>query len=44
MAGSAFSFTHKQVEPTKLAPDKLNLSQKECNELVAFIKALDSKG
>lgn len=33
-----------KIDNQTLAPDKLNLSQKECNELVAFIKALDSKG
>jgi cytochrome c peroxidase len=32
-----------KVDNQTLAADKLNLSPKECNELVAFMKSLDSK-
>ena len=32
-----------KVDNQTLASDKLNLSKKECDELVSFIKSLDSK-
>lgn len=33
-----------KLDNQTLSADKLNLSQKECDEIVAFIKSLDSKG
>ena len=33
-----------KIDNQTLSADKLNLSGKECDEIVAFIKSLDSKG